>query len=66
MNTTTLIGQWSMDGARRDLAGRFRSVDDIRGILLGEKSQPAAGAAAPLLMKRADEENWRPLLAGKE
>lgn len=61
MNTTTLIGHWNMDGAVRDLAGRFRPVDDIRAILLGEESRPRSSGVEPLLMKRADEADWRPL-----
>ena len=36
MNTTALIGQWSMEGARRDLESPSRSANDIRALLLGE------------------------------
>ena len=35
MNTTALIGQWSMEGARRDLEGDSPSASDIRTLLLG-------------------------------
>ena len=34
MNTTALIGQWSMEGASRDLEGHTRSASDIRSLLL--------------------------------
>ncbi len=36
MNTTPLIAQWSMEGARRHLDGHSRSANDIRALLLGE------------------------------
>ncbi len=36
MNTTRLIEQWSMEGARRELESRFRSANDIRALLLGD------------------------------
>jgi hypothetical protein len=62
MNTTDLIGHWNMDGARRDLAGRFAPVADIRAILLGDEHPRQPSGAKPLLMKSADEEDWRPLL----
>ena len=29
MNTTKLIGQWSMEGAARDADGRVRSVQEV-------------------------------------
>jgi hypothetical protein len=35
MNTTPLIEQWSMEGARCDLEGHSRSANDIRALLLG-------------------------------
>lgn len=61
MNTTTLIAEWSMRGARRDVAGRFRTIDDIRTLLArdGKVEAPAAGAA--LLVKPAGEDDWQPL-----
>jgi len=34
MNTTALIGQWSMEGARRELEDDSRSANDIRALLL--------------------------------
>jgi hypothetical protein len=60
MDTLSLIRQWTMHGARRDLTGRFRPTDDIHAIIFGaEEKKPAL--ARPLLMKRADEDDWRPL-----
>jgi hypothetical protein len=73
MNTTDLISEWSMDGADRDVAGRFRSTGDFLALFEDERpSAPAADAPlpgndrptsshAPLLVKRADEEDWQPL-----
>jgi len=34
MNTTALIGQWSMGGDRHELEGDARSANDIRALLL--------------------------------
>ena len=34
MNTTALIGQWSMEGARHELEDDSRSANDIRALLL--------------------------------
>lgn len=64
MNTTRLIKHWSMNGARRDLAGRFRSTDDIRAILLGGTSTKRPSRPSELLLKGTDEDDWRPLAAG--
>jgi len=65
MNTTSLIQHWSMSGARRDLAGRFRATDDIHALLLGETTEKApARSPAPLLVKPAGEGGWEPLLVG--
>lgn len=61
MNTLTLIGQWTMRGATRDVAGRFRATDDIHALMFGEEQSKPAPGVRPLLMKRADEEDWRPL-----
>jgi hypothetical protein len=61
MNTTTLIAEWSMQGARRDIAGRFRAIDDIRALLhRGGQAEPLP-APVSVLVKRAGEEDWRPL-----
>lgn len=53
-----------MAGARRDLAGRFRSADDIRAILFGGASIKRPSGPSELLMKGTDEDDWRPLVAG--
>ena len=34
MNTTALIGQWSMEEARHELGGETRSANDVRALLL--------------------------------
>jgi hypothetical protein len=66
MNTTKLISQWSMRGARRDVGGRFRATDDIRAVIAGKQPTPAPPAAAsPFLIKGSDEEGWQPLGRGK-
>jgi hypothetical protein len=62
MNTTRLIGEWSMSGARRDVGGRFRSTDDILAVIAGNQATPAPTAASgSLLIKGWDEEGWQPL-----
>jgi hypothetical protein len=66
MNTTKLISQWSMSGARRDVGGRFRAIDDIRAMIAGKQPTPAPTAAArSFLIKGSDEEGWQPLGDGK-
>ena len=65
MNTTKLISHWSMSGARRDLAGRFRATDDIGAVIAGNQPTPAPSvAASPFLIKGLDEERWQPLAEG--
>ena len=61
MNTTTLIAEWSMRGARRDVAGRFRTLDDIRALLHREDQPDPLPAPVSVLVKPAGEEDWRPL-----
>jgi hypothetical protein len=65
MNTTDLIGQWSMDGAGGDVDDSFGSLVDINA-RLSEREQEAhvepAPMPAPLLLKSADDDDWRPLL----
>jgi hypothetical protein len=68
MNTTRLIGHWSMDGARNDLRQGFRSAVDILAVVSGLTAQPSAETGAPqaadgLLVKPAGEGDWQPLLA---
>lgn len=70
MNTTSLIAQWSMEGARRDLAGRFRSSVDILAAVSARTSKlertpaPPSVDLTPLFLKQADGEDWQPLVAG--
>lgn len=69
MNTTRLIGHWSMDGARSDLHHGFRSAVDILAVLAGRTTEaplyPVEGAATDgLLVKPAGEGDWQPLPAG--
>ena len=75
IHTTERIKQWSMRGADRDLAGRFRSPDDIR-VLLGahpghtrkepESLEQPLATVIPLLVRRPDEAEWRPLAVDKQ
>jgi len=66
MNTTKLIAQWSMSGARRDVDGRFRATDDIGAVIAGDQPTPEPTAAASsFLLKRADEDSWQPLEEGE-
>lgn len=59
---TELVKQWSMSGAGRDIDGRFRSTDDIRAILGGgSEPAPTPPTAAPVLLKAAEDDDWRPL-----
>jgi hypothetical protein len=46
MNTTALIGQWSMEEARYELEGETRSADDIRGLLLAANRYDPAPVTA--------------------
>jgi hypothetical protein len=61
MNTTGLIREWTMSGARRDPNGRFRSPDEVRDLLAPGGRRPGS-RLDPLLVKGQDEEEWRPLL----
>ena len=75
IHTAERIKQWSMRGADRDLAGRFRSPDDIRALLgahperatavPGSLEQPLA-TVIPLLVRRPDEAEWRPLAVDRQ
>jgi hypothetical protein len=65
MNTTKLISHWSMSGARRDVAGRFRATDDIGAVIAGNQSTPAPFVVeTPFLVKGLDEDSWQPLGEG--
>lgn len=68
--TTERIKQWSMRGADRDLAGRFRSPDDVRALLgahpghaseMPEPPERRLATVIPLFVRRPDEAEWRPL-----
>jgi len=66
-NTTALIAEWSMDGARSDLGGRFESALDIDAIV-AERDRRSRHEASPptlppLLLKPVDEDDWLPLAA---
>jgi hypothetical protein len=66
MNTTKLISQWSMSGARRDVGGHFRATDDIGAVIADNQPTREPTAAASLfLIKGSDEEGWQPLGEGK-
>ena len=65
MNTTKLIAQWTMSGARRDVDGRFRATDDIGAVIADNQPTPEHTAAArSFLIKGADEDSWQPLEGG--
>lgn len=67
-NTLVLIHEWSMDGARGDLDGRFGSPLDIHALVAERSDEPSGEVSPPdrppLLMKPAGEDDWRPLLVG--
>jgi hypothetical protein len=64
MNTTSLIREWSMSGAKSDVADRFRVTDDIHSILVGGSAAASLRHEVPLLLKLAGEGDWHPLAAG--
>ena len=69
MNTTKLIAQWTMSGARRDVGGRFRATDDIGAVIADNQPTPEPRAAASsFLIKGADVDSWQPreVIAGTE
>ncbi len=62
MNTTKLIGQWSMEGAARDADGCSRSAQEVRALFARQTvalTQPRT--PSPLLAKPAGEATWEPL-----
>jgi hypothetical protein len=68
VNTTRLIGHWSMDGARSDQLHGFGSAVDILALVGGRATEAAAPAdeslgAGRVLVKPAGEDDWQPLFA---
>jgi hypothetical protein len=63
INTTQLIEHWTMDGAERDIDGRFRTTDDILAVLGSQHDAPRA-APVPLQVRGAGEEDWTSLGVG--
>ena len=68
MNTTPLIEQWSMEGARRELEGHSSSASDIRDLLLDANRYDQVvhvpdfeDANAPVLFKDPREAGWHSL-----
>ena len=55
-----------MDGAGRDLDGRFRKTDDILAVLAGQFDAPRTATPAPLQVRGAGEDDWTSLGAGGE
>jgi hypothetical protein len=64
MNTTQLIAHWTMQGAGRDIDGRFRTTDDIRAVLAVHHDAQQDAVPTPLQVRGADEEDWTSLRAG--
>ena len=65
MKTKDLIRQWSMSGAGRDVAGRFRSGTDIReAITTQARAEQPAFERGDLFVKEADGDDWAPLATG--
>ena len=63
MNTTKLIGEWSMEGAARDLDGRFRSAQEVRALFAREAlAMTKPRTTASFLVKPAGEVTWEALL----
>ena len=65
MNTTKLIEEWTMSGADRDGDGRFRSVDETRGVLSRSRGSEQPAQTHSLLVKHPDEDEWLPLGIGR-
>jgi hypothetical protein len=64
MNTTQLIEHWTMQGAGRNIDGRFRTTDDIREVLAAHHDAPRDAESATLRVRGADEEDWTSLKVG--
>jgi hypothetical protein len=54
MNTTKLIAQWTMSGARRDADGRFR-------VIAKKEATPEPKPAAGSFLFRGADGSWQPL-----
>ncbi|HEU5010027.1 MAG TPA: hypothetical protein VFT33_04955 [Gaiellaceae bacterium] len=52
-----------MDGAERDIDGRFRKTDDSLAVLAGQHDAPPA-EPVPLQVRGAGEEDWTSLRVG--
>jgi hypothetical protein len=63
MNTTGLIAQWSMSGARQDLSEQFRPVGEVEAAQPSPEPDPVEAPVTHLLVKRPDEDEWQPLAA---
>ena len=62
MNTTKLIAQWTMSGARRGVDSRFRATEDIAAVIAdGQPTLEPTAAASSFLIKGADEDGWQPV-----
>jgi len=61
--TTEMIRRWSMQGAACDNDGDERSADELRAALAPRWAPPAN---EHLRLRRADEDEWKPLLTGIE
>jgi hypothetical protein len=63
MNTTDLIAQWTMSGARHDVDGLFRATDDIGAVIADNQPtpEPSATATSSFLIKGTDQDSWQPL-----
>ena len=68
MNTTGLISNWSMAGAREELQRRYAPATDILAAVAEGDDEPQDDAtSAPqshVMVKRAGEDDWQPLVAG--
>ncbi len=67
MNTTALISNWSMAGAKQDLERRFAPSADILAAVADGGSEPSGDTTPPdpppsnVMVKRAGADDWQPL-----
>jgi hypothetical protein len=62
LNTTDLIGAWSMDGTRESLDGCFGSPLDAPAVATAEQARLCGTAYdVPILVKSPEDQSWRPL-----